>query len=144
MPASYSHAHSIKLTHWQNALLCSDPIGTASWVAVSEQLKEIKTNDEIKILILDTKEFLRNHLESSSNDVTFYEKSTKKFGRVFLIKRTSLYKVEPILQGKLHFQYSYNSITRVGPQTLFNTPTEIQFTISAFYKNSFIKIIIYQ
>ena len=33
--------------------------------------------DEIKILILDTKEFLRKDSESSSTDVTFYEKSTK-------------------------------------------------------------------
>ena len=62
-----------------------------------------KTKDEIKILILDTKEFLRNHLEFSSIVVTFYEKSTKNFGRVSSVKQTSLYIVEPVLQGNLHF-----------------------------------------
>ena len=80
----------------------------------------------------------------SSTDVTFYEKSTKKFDRVFLVKRTSLYKIESVLQVKLHFQYSHSSITRVGPQTLLNAPAEIQLTTSIFYKNSFIKITIYQ
>ena len=84
MHASYSHAHSIKLTHRWNALLCSDPTGPDSRVAVSEWLKKIKTKDEIKILILDTKKILRNDSEIRSTDVTFYEKSIKNLAEFSL------------------------------------------------------------
>ena len=59
----------------------------------------------------------------------------QKFDRVFSVKRISLYlksRARPAIKTTLPI--SQNFTTRVGPQTALNTPTEIQFTTSVFYK----------